>query len=234
MSYIDTLEHQLMGHFSGVPVYYLLEPSEDTYEFIAPKGAITIGGGGGEHPAIVFPNPQKCAAHYVGELLTEALEVFDKNPDALSSFGAGINFNYAEIYKDEQAGFHKIDDGLEDIMEVTNSNYYEARKKMLLWDHLYFHDKQDFFELAKSYGIPTPFHRKTHIRLEDYLINSIGEFVLFSCPELCKDVYDLLPRGRDHFPNHVKYNNIAVFNPSYPNYLDPNFNSSPYPFYFHE
>ena len=53
MSYIDLFKHKYIGEVSGLPVYQALEDI-DGDEFQCEKSQYIIGGGGGEHPAIVI------------------------------------------------------------------------------------------------------------------------------------------------------------------------------------
>ena len=54
MSYIDVFQHEHCGYITGIPVYRLLESSLEEVEFIATPHQLLVGGGSGEHPAVVF------------------------------------------------------------------------------------------------------------------------------------------------------------------------------------
>ena len=71
MSDIDTIEHFFIGYFYSVPVYQPLEVGcIDSFRFcknrnnIAP-GKLIIGGGDGEHPAIIFHDLEFCVAKWL-------------------------------------------------------------------------------------------------------------------------------------------------------------------------
>jgi len=72
MSDIYVIKHLRVGTFLGIPVYMLLEDGcwlgskkfrEPSY--VAYKKAISIGGGSGEHPALVINDPACCVAIYL-------------------------------------------------------------------------------------------------------------------------------------------------------------------------
>jgi len=80
MSDIDISKHHRIGMLLGVPIYQLLEDNDslghrnpqDGHRLpehlilpVVPRGAIVIGGGSGEHPAIAFYDPLHCVAKYL-------------------------------------------------------------------------------------------------------------------------------------------------------------------------
>jgi len=80
MSAIDNSKHWRIGMLLGVPVYQLLEDNhslvhrnpQDRHQIpkhligaVVPKGTIVVGGGSGEHPAIVLYDPSHCVARYL-------------------------------------------------------------------------------------------------------------------------------------------------------------------------
>lgn len=64
MSYIDLFKHNLLGHFLLLPIYLPLENSNGE-EFSFTTENLVIGGGSGEHPAIVIHNLDKVVAMYL-------------------------------------------------------------------------------------------------------------------------------------------------------------------------
>jgi hypothetical protein len=80
MSAIDNSKHLRIGMLLGIPIYQLLEDNhslghrnpQDKHEIprhlilpTVPRGAIVIGGGSGEHPAIALYDPVHCVARYL-------------------------------------------------------------------------------------------------------------------------------------------------------------------------
>ena len=58
MSTIDGYRHQLVGYFGRLPVYRPLEDIDaGEFEFVATRGQLLLGGGSGEHPALVLNSP---------------------------------------------------------------------------------------------------------------------------------------------------------------------------------
>ena len=59
MSYIDTFDHELVGFFGGLPIYHPLETviESSTWEFGCNPSQLVLGGGEGEHPAVIYIRP---------------------------------------------------------------------------------------------------------------------------------------------------------------------------------
>jgi hypothetical protein len=72
MSEIDLIKHYRIGMFTDIPVYLCREDgcwigkqNEVQPSCTARQGAVCIGGGDGEHPAIVINDPVNCVAYYL-------------------------------------------------------------------------------------------------------------------------------------------------------------------------
>ena len=79
MSHIDSFKHALVGEFIGVPVYLTLESIAG--DFRCPARHLVIGGGSGEHPALVVANPLAAVARFLVEEL-QTLKLDGKTRDA--------------------------------------------------------------------------------------------------------------------------------------------------------
>lgn len=66
MSHIDSFRHQEVGNFLGLPVYLPLQDIDG--DFKATPRQLLIGGGSGEHPAVVLTDPQAAVAAFLGEV----------------------------------------------------------------------------------------------------------------------------------------------------------------------
>ena len=89
MSYIDTFDHEFVGLFAGLPLYHPLETVQgtpSTSDFSCSPDNLVLGGGSGEHPAIVFTN-LGCAATY---FLQFSLEVLHESPLPISEASSKI------------------------------------------------------------------------------------------------------------------------------------------------
>lgn len=75
MSFIDCFGHEYVASFAGYPVYHPLEKIDD--EFEAGPDTLLLGGGSGEHPALIVRNLEYVAAFYLDELLEAACDPFD-------------------------------------------------------------------------------------------------------------------------------------------------------------
>lgn len=67
MSHIDSFRHAIVGEFIGLPVYLSLEDIDG--DFDCPAYSLIIGGGSGEHPAIVVSDPCAAVARFLDEEL---------------------------------------------------------------------------------------------------------------------------------------------------------------------
>ncbi|MEL6928902.1 MAG: hypothetical protein AAFO95_09725 [Cyanobacteria bacterium J06600_6] len=69
MSHIDSFQHEIVGFFAGLPVYHPLEDINGDFK-CTPKHLL-IGGGNGEHPALVLKNPLAAVAWFIEDSLEE-------------------------------------------------------------------------------------------------------------------------------------------------------------------
>jgi hypothetical protein len=103
MSYIDTFDHELVGFFAGLPLYHPLEEVADSgdYEFGCMPLQLVLGGGDGEHPAVVLAHPAAAVMAFLQAALpedgteasTESLRLMDEAPplaECLRFAGWGI------------------------------------------------------------------------------------------------------------------------------------------------
>jgi hypothetical protein len=70
MSYIDSFDHDLVGFFGGLPIYHPTQDISgaaiDPQEFACNSRQLILGGGEGEHPALVLADPSSAALHFAG------------------------------------------------------------------------------------------------------------------------------------------------------------------------
>ncbi|HZC07106.1 MAG TPA: hypothetical protein VE338_15835 [Ktedonobacterales bacterium] len=72
MSYIDTFDHELVGFFAGLPLYHPLEAvvSSGADEFGCTPDQLVLGGGDGEHPAIVLTHPTAAVVSFLESMVS--------------------------------------------------------------------------------------------------------------------------------------------------------------------
>src|SRR5713101_8714809 len=103
MSYIDTFDHELVGFFAGLPLYHPLETVTGSGgdEFGCTPLQLVLGGGGGEHPAMVLTQPTAAVMAFLQATLppdgpalsAEAQQLMDEVPphdECLHFAGWGI------------------------------------------------------------------------------------------------------------------------------------------------
>lgn len=71
MSYIDTFDHELVGFFAGLPLYHPLEAVTGSGgdEFGCTALQLVLGGGDGEHPAVVLTQPPAAVVAFLRAVL---------------------------------------------------------------------------------------------------------------------------------------------------------------------
>jgi len=157
MSYIDSIKHEMVGYINGLPIYHPLETIKDgawgERDFSCSPENLVIGGGSGEHPALVV--------HHLGSLVARYLLLcIEKNAE---------HFNDRIPMPPEETV-----DRLADIAFDTGETLEFCSWSM--------RQIRDFVELTKSSLHQTPLHETQDP--EDWIKESIGEFVYFSLPEL--------------------------------------------------
>jgi hypothetical protein len=80
MSDIDTFRHEFVGLFLGIPIYHPLEPGQLGWRAIGDRhrlqhqewgrpncdpASLVLGGGSGEHPALIFHDVEHAVARYL-------------------------------------------------------------------------------------------------------------------------------------------------------------------------
>jgi len=109
MSDIDMIKHYRLGLFFGIPVYQCLEDGcwigkTDKAEpsSMAEKNDICIGGGSGEHPAIVIKKIDSCVARYLKYTGRSDDDIIKSANIRLNSFIIYCNWkkeNHGEFYE---------------------------------------------------------------------------------------------------------------------------------------
>lgn len=106
MSYIDTLNHSYVGNFCELPVYHLLQDTVNGFEpeFIATSNNLVIGGGSGEHPAMVVQNLDVCVWDFLEFIANQShteisdTKIYDVwfdnlSPENLEQYNANLKYS---------------------------------------------------------------------------------------------------------------------------------------------
>jgi hypothetical protein len=158
MSYIDTIDHELIGYLNGLPIYHPLESvSKGTwgeYDFSCSPSNLVLGGGSGEHPALILHKLESFVAKYI-------------------------------LFDDDQKVKHFADRGYKPLEEdVLNQliDISEVEDKVLEFCDWSMIQTYDFVELAKSRLHSTPLLEAQSV--EKWIQLSIGELIYFSLGDL--------------------------------------------------
>ena len=190
MSHIDSFKHEIVGLFGSLPVYH---PLEDIHgDFACTPRNLLIGGGSGEHPALVIESPLEAVALFLNKEL-EALENTELSPERFPLKT-------------------KIDEWSPMIAPYLTSSHHDILT-FYEWDSDTY---SNFDNLCKSTALPNPLYEE---QLETWLILGIGEFVFFAMPDLAFEIMTKLENPYIYF-NHTYYNNIMVIPPNVPVYAN--------------
>jgi hypothetical protein len=140
------------------------------FDFGCTPSRLVLGGGGGEHPAMILADMAGAAAVF----LRHAVESWeDTRQDWQPS-------KRASIRDGEWARLEAACDGWE----------LPQRLRFPGWDLKTY---ADFRERCLSRAVPTPYDAAAHGSLEDWLVACLGELVYFSMPELIASPLSELP-----------------------------------------
>lgn len=193
MSYIDSFDHEFVGYFGGLPLYhplvdYVAQPGD---EFGCTTQQLIIGGGSGEHPALILRRPELAVAQF-----------------ALRIFGEEENRTIKTRFDEEAAN----------IVSRWSFDYFDQFLDILPSQALEYvwwtvEDYYDFHQLCSSPAFYTPFRREEWT-FDHWLLISLGEFIVYAMPELVPELVSQMPGIRQ--VKHRLYTNILLPPPGYP------------------
>ena len=191
MSHIDSFKHEIIGQFGSIPVYHPLE--EINGDFKALPEHLVLGGGSGEHPAMVVKGPEQAVALFLKNRLEPLL-----NPE--------LSENRFPLKKVAAVWLEKIKPHLPENLDEVYVFYQWTEE-----------NHKEFYEYCQLPALPNSYWRGD---FKEWLALSFGEFIFFAMPELAGELMDVL--GSDpyrHF-RHVYYNNIGIIPPNMPVYAN--------------
>jgi hypothetical protein len=187
MSHIDSFSHQIVGQFGSLPVYRPL--TDINGDFQCTTKQLLLGGGSGEHPAMVLKRPNTAVARYLDDCLKSG------------------QFDYCG---DKPAS------ELEEI-RVVASVYLNQRNEDVVAYHEWSAGTHESFEqLCRSDALPHPYDLYADLMsLEEWVILGFGEFVFFAMPDLAADIMNKLSSPYRGF-GVVRFNNVMLIPPNMP------------------
>lgn len=192
MSHIDSFRHEIVGMFGSIPIYHPLEKIKG--DFVCDSSQLLLGGGSGEHPALIIKRPIAAVACFLDNVL-----------EPLRS-------------DDIKAKSHPLKHCLEDWEYVIDKHLtwdYVVHLEFSEWSIQTYHD---FYQLCLSTVLPNPYLEQEQ-SIEEWLILGFGEFIFFAMPELAAKIMDQLNRPYQHF-HHMRYNNILLIPKNMPVYAN--------------
>jgi hypothetical protein len=191
MSHIDSFKHELVGLIGGLPVYHPLQSINGDFE--SGVNQLIIGGGSGEHPALIIKNPLSTVACFL-ENHIESLEDNALFKDDFSNAAKKWK-SIIKKYVNWQVDYHFHFSGW------SVSNY------------------KHFYDLLTGSGIPNPYDEDSDRSFESWLILGIGEFTFFAMPKLASEIMTQLDDPYKYF-HSILFNNILLIPPNMPVYAN--------------
>lgn len=191
MSYIDTFDHEFVGYFGGIPVYRPLEsvpslPDDDPRDFACGPENLVIGGGAGEHLGIVLKAPGDAVDYYMHAWL-----------------------RYLELqYPEEHEALRPLIEAWRAVSAPVDLRQVVAFAGWQVADYA------EFSARCSSQAFLRPFDRREDASLEQWLVESLGEFVLLAMPELAADALARMGDLRGRITGGI-YGNILLAPPGF-------------------
>jgi hypothetical protein len=138
MSYIDTFDHEYLGNLGYLPIYHPLVTEIcgkwGDNEFSCSPQNLVLGGGGGEHPALVIHRLEVLVASFILEQLTDENEklLSPENVDWLSSC---MGINTSEVL--EYCGWNLRDSARFVEMAKSTSHFRPLKEDQSVEDWLF-------------------------------------------------------------------------------------------------
>lgn len=200
MSYIDIVDHDMVGYLAGIPVYHPRGTIKGGDEFDCSPETLVLGGGSGEHPAMVVSNLKALALDYLVESIHLA---------RFSSSGAEA-FN--EVLAEAKA--EAFDESL------AEANPAESTIPACRCFHFAQWGADTYADVIQrcSTGVPTPYSRERFHSFENWLALTFGELVFFSFPEFAPTIPEHIRGSMDELTRHglMWMRNIQVLPAGYP------------------
>ncbi len=175
MSHIDSFKHMIVGDFIGIPVYFPLEDIDGDFKCTTKQ--LLIGGGSGEHPALVIKNPLAATAMFLDEEI-DGLNLNEEQLKAWKSiYSQYMSWDYEEIiqfYEWNIETYHNFYERCKNDFLPNSYRIYEESKSIEEWLILGF---GEFFffsmpELVNEIvsGLDEPYKYFQHIRYNNILL----------------------------------------------------------------
>lgn len=189
MSYIDTIDHELVGIFAGLPVYHPLETiagnAPNDLDFNCSPDQLVIGGGSGEHPAVIIQQLDCAVAYFMSDWfeqynVEEWCRRFGRSPLPTTGW----------------------DTYLDPFITVSEDTLLHFAG----WSVVHYHR---FYVRCQSDVLWTPY-QKGSSSFERWLITCVGEFVFYSMPELVSSFIANAPDGYERIQEAIYVNSVRV------------------------
>jgi hypothetical protein len=159
MSYIDTISNKRVGTLAGYPVYQPLGTLENktrgAVDFGCTPANLVLGGGSGEHPALVV--------HHFDQLVSLYLL------QAIDWHVQGGNPKTPYII------------GLEDFLEAHLELKFDEHFEFCGWG---LEQTAEFLRSITDPSLPSPYRREVYSSAEHWLAYSLAEYCLEHAPDL--------------------------------------------------
>ena len=193
MSFIDCFRHEMVGYFGGVPVYHPLQKISG--DFSCDETQLVLGGGCGEHPALIIKNPLASVAWFLRSEIDELAQI---------------------AAQDSEHTFNAVQGKWEYLVEKYDNKNHIEHLEFCEWSVATY---KYFFERCTSLAMLNPFFEESEQCFESWLIMGFGEFIFFAMPELAAEIMEQLENPYDYF-GPMRFNNILIVPKNAPVYAN--------------
>lgn len=160
------------------------------YNFSCNPNNLIIGGGSGEHPAIVLTSPDYAVAQFITTWIIEMNTELIKKKSNLA-----VEESLWNSFID-----NATDVPLSQVLQFINwsvTDYYE------------------FYQRCTSSALCRPYSKDNDGNFELWLASNLGEFIFFAMPELAVNLHEQFDSVKSHI-KHTLFRNVLVLADGYP------------------
>ncbi|MEP2446300.1 MAG: hypothetical protein ABJI69_03650 [Balneola sp.] len=167
MSHIDSFKHELVGLLGYLPVYHPLEKIDG--DFKCDSSQLLLGGGSGEHPALVIENPTSAVAYFLTEIIEHEKEL-EHWEEIISPY---LNYDLTELLTfyewdiERFSSFHKMFKS-KSLPNPSNGNDIERWLILGIGEFIFFSMPELAGELINK--LENPYENFHHISYNNIMI----------------------------------------------------------------
>ncbi|MFY0640472.1 MAG: hypothetical protein JXR16_05440 [Bermanella sp.] len=187
--YLDRINYDQVANLGEWPIYQPLERIEDGNwwgdNFNCDESQLIINGGGPfEQPVIIAVNPNRIVCEYI---ISYGLEMSENDPDGTAW--------YTQYF--------------DDVLHPVINTYINVNEPKFIYPGAIPESYSEIIKHCQEASIQCPLNSDDMI-LEEWLCCSLGEFIWFDYPEICKPLIEQLKPIISHI-NKRMWPNISLY-----------------------